>query len=465
MAEGQRLWRQADEYYESMKRLQTQVTKLGKDIRPWAPLDEKKKSWDLEDQLQQATQNWQYTHDLAADATLAAFEFMPHFGPARRQLAEMYIQISQHFEQLGRTTAAAYHWTRVALFDDGTYAAIIKGDGALTLETSPPGADVSCYRYVEKDRVLIPAEEQALGKTPLKDVSIPMGSYLLILKKAGFRDTRYPIYISRQHRWITEQPANLYTDEEIGADFCYVPAGSFIFGGDSEAPGSGPKQVRDLSEFAIGQENVLGLNYLEFINILQLQNAEEAAARAPRRMDGSSEVIQDKNGVWKFPPHDHEQISFTARRPLSGISWHDAQAYAHWVGQRHRAEIRLPTQEEREKAARGVDGRFFSWGNQPEFSFANMRLSRPQAAPSEAGEFPHDRSPYNVWDVCGNMSNWTSSGVGGLRFIAGGNWSGTSGTARLAHCGRFAPEVASNWIGCRLLKELPGSRSHAKPKK
>jgi hypothetical protein len=67
-----------------------------------------------------------------------------------------------------------------------------------------------------------------VGETPIRNLPLEMGSYLVVLKKEGYRDVRYPVYITRSFHW--DGRVALYTDEEIGPGFVYVPAGPFLEG-------------------------------------------------------------------------------------------------------------------------------------------------------------------------------------------------------------------------------------------
>ena len=93
--------------------------------------------------------------------------------------------------------------------------------------------------------------------------------------------------------------------------------------------------------------------------------------------------------------------------PVCMVSWHGAQAYAAWVSARSGLPWRLPGELAWEKAARGVDGRFFPWGDIIDPSWACGRASHPdRILPRTVGAFPVDESPYGVRDLAGNMCDW-----------------------------------------------------------
>ncbi|MFQ5596439.1 MAG: formylglycine-generating enzyme family protein [Nitrospiria bacterium] len=94
----------------------------------------------------------------------------------------------------------------------------------------------------------------------------------------------------------------------------------------------------------------------------------------------------------------HRLPDRTSEMPVTNVTWTDADNYCRALGKR------LPTEAEWEKAARGEDGRSYPWGNHFDSKRANTG-----AAPKAVGSMPGDRSPYGVFDMAGNVSEWTDS--------------------------------------------------------
>ena len=115
-------------------------------------------------------------------------------------------------------------------------------------------------------------------------------------------------------------------------------------------------------------------------------------------------------------PADPDCLRGIANYPVVLVTWHDARAYCDWLTEEWRAagkidrceEVRLPSEAEWEKAARGTDGRTYPWGNEWDAGKCNTSESG-LGMTSPVGMYPEGASPYGCLDMAGNVWQWTRS--------------------------------------------------------
>jgi len=216
-----------------------------------------------------------------------------------------------------------------------------------------------------------------------------------------------------------------------------IPEGEFIYQ-DGER--------LNLKRFVIDSTEVTVWDYADFLKATGSDTRFDHPDQEPHK--GHSNQDWENYSHAAFSGENYHGIRLNPNFPAVYLDWFDAYAFARWKGRR------LPTELEWEKAGRGPDGRRFPWGTDMLANAANL-LGALQPGPgwTEVGVWRQDRSPYGVYDMAGNVSEWTASDDGqGNPVVRGGNLRSSSGelTRRILH---LSPETKDERIGFRTVRD------------
>ena len=175
-----------------------------------------------------------------------------------------------------------------------------------------------------------------------------------------------------------------YAHTRVGTqpnEMIYIPAGEFTMGTNDRLPDEGPAHTVTLAAYYIDTYEVTNGQYKAFI--------DATGHKSPSHFE---------NRTYPDGKVDH---------PVTEVTWYDARDYCTWAGKR------LPTDAEWEKAARGTDARSYPWGNE----FGVNRANTPQywvalgreGDTSPVGAFEDGKSAYGLYDMSGNVWEWTDS--------------------------------------------------------
>lgn len=168
-------------------------------------------------------------------------------------------------------------------------------------------------------------------------------------------------------------------------------------------------------------------------------------------------------GQQSAPRQWDEQI-LHPNRPVVNVSWYEAAAYCRWAG------VRLPTEAQWERAARGLSGRKYPWGDEaPNAARANYIAGGP-GHPTPVGLYPAGATKEGILDLTGNVWEWVADWYGEyretpeknpigradgkLRVLRGGSWGNGREDLRAADRYRNGPDFRDDNVGFRCAREV-----------
>jgi len=269
-----------------------------------------------------------------------------------------------------------------------------------------------------------------------------------------------------------------------------VPPGPFLMGSDKKQdPNAYDDELPQHLEksitrpYLIGKYQVTNAEFQAFVDDAEGYRSDRWWTEAGRKWRGSRTGPQKAGGDFDLPNH-----------PVVVITWYEAIAYCNWLTEKLRSSdwrlppdvladsdlqsaiesrkfvVRLPTEAEWEKAARGEDGRLWPWGNQFDPKKCNS-LEGGAGQTTPVGQYsPAGDSPYGCADMAGNVWEWCQSkwvenyqhydrGVkereslegGDRRVLRGGSWDNFQWYARCASRSWFVPVNFGDVVGFRVV--------------
>ena len=323
----------------------------------------------------------------------------PRSSPVARPGSTLHVQPGAEFARSGRSDQAVAMLNRVVKVYKGTPSASeskaaldragnhlpLFSDSPLVLaqaeapktaqQAAPPPAFVNASRGQPQagqgqvalilpanpaESAVAPSIAPAKAGPPAATVSYrPLPAGFQANRDAGFHESGWPFVI---------------VGDRDGAPMVLVPGGTFSMGSSEGQPAESPPHQVRLSTFYIDQHEVTNRQFRIFL--------------------GESHYRGQPPGKWLTDDRIRAEPEMA---PVAHVSFHDAESFATW------ANKQLPTEAQWEMAARSTDGRKYPWGDEaPKWS--QPRVFR-QIDPVMS--FPEDRSPYGIFDMAGNVQEWT----------------------------------------------------------
>ncbi len=297
----------------------------------------------------------------------------------------------------------------------------LKQSGA-TLEISSTPSDATVYLNGENK-----------GKTPLK-VHLYPNKYKLEIKKSDYEPQEKEITLDAKQKLNLDFTLKYQYSQE---GMAYIPAGEFEMGDPRGASEEKPAHKVYLDAFYIDKFEVTNAQYRTFV----------------------------KETGYRQPSYQYDRKWGADKKPVIGVSYEDAEAYAEWAGKR------LPTEAEWEKAAKSGKIQRYPWGNKWQPAYANTLESR-KGGTAEVGSYLQDATPYGVYDMLGNVAEWCSDWYslayyqsspkrnpkgppkGRTKVIRGGSWNTAGKSIGISTRNSLSPKVRLNSVGFRCVKDI-----------
>ncbi len=434
------------------RELEAEATRLRDEIPPWKTLTEKTPLWEAESRAERLRVEEAETHARAVELVSRCLAHDIDNPDARSMMAKLYLVMLKKAESKGDPVDIAWLRRKVGRYNDGELDQTLRNAGTLEVSVEPEDAHVTLSRWSEHARKLVETAPRTVRPDDGAIESLPTGSYMLTVRREGLTTARLPLFVRRGRLHTLD--VRLAETAAILPGFKWIPGGPFL-------RGRRPKlETAALPSFQIMERPVLLREYAEWLDDLVRTDPDAARSHTPRTDDqGAMLLLENGRHILRGPGSTSgRSLADLPAIPVVAITRHDAEAYAEWLGRRLGATLRLPTELEWEKAARGADGRLYPWGERFDASFCAMAQCAPGDPRIHAVmAYEADASPYGVRDMAGGVRDWCQPGDGTSARTSpcrGGAWYSHEDECTTVSRWLVEPAARNLGIGFRLCAEV-----------
>ncbi len=302
------------------------------------------------------------------------------------------------------------------------------------------------FQPKDAEFILYPIKDYQISKSPFltgKTSEIARiesnQDYLLEIRHEGYIPWRNIIQVKKTlDQGIHQETGSLVQKDKKNKSMVYIPGGNVILGRKDalRRPTLAPKTYTE-KPFLIDQYEVTNYEYFVYLK---------------KSKRSSIEKFWPQNWTKGKPPQGEKNI------PVRYISWEQAESYSIFYGKD------LPTRSQWELAALATDRRDYPWGKEKPSKGAREKsltclFSSSSSIPASVGTMKRDISPYGVYDMAGNISEWVKEKWGGAHVIRGGNYIMNPNILRKTDLSGWAFQVkrlkdVASFTGFRCVKNL-----------